>query len=147
MKVSTKGRYGLRAMVDMAINSVGDHVSIKSIAERQDVSENYLEQVFSSLRKANLVKSVKGFKGGYLLSKNPSEITVGEVVRALEGDIDIVDNNEQPNDGNNLENIISKVVWSKINQVINNTIDSITLEALAEEYRKICSRDSYIYYI
>lgn len=84
MKISTKGRYGLRAMLDLALNSLGDHVALSNIAERQDISVSYLEQMFSVLRKAGLLKSVKGAQGGYVLADRPSQIKVGTILRALE---------------------------------------------------------------
>jgi Rrf2 family protein len=89
MKLSTKGRYGLRAMVDLAVHSSGEHVALYSIAERQNISENYLEQVFSILRKAGLVKSVKGAQGGYTLADKPSNISIGAILRVLEGDLSV----------------------------------------------------------
>ena len=90
MKVSTKGRYGLRAMIDLALYSQNDQVPLVSIAERQDISKSYLEQVFSTLRKAGLVTSIKGAQGGYVLASDPEDITVGMILRALEGDLSVV---------------------------------------------------------
>src|SRR3712207_5605044 len=89
MKLSTKGRYGVRAMVDLAINYSESPVSIKSIAGRQNISELYLEQLFSPLRKAKLIKSVRGAQGGYVLSKHPKEISVSDIIDVLEGPIEI----------------------------------------------------------
>ena len=89
MKLSTKGRYGVKAMVDLAINYGEQPVSIKSISERQSISEYYLEQLFSSLRKAKLIKSVRGSQGGYLLNRAPEEITIYEIINVLEGPIEI----------------------------------------------------------
>lgn len=97
MKMSTKGRYGLRAMLDIAINSRGDIVNVKSIAERQNISESYLEQVFSILRKAAIVKSIKGAQGGYILADDPSNITVGQILRTLEGNLNVVDIDNRDN--------------------------------------------------
>ena len=148
MKISTKGRYGLRAMVDLAINSGKDHVALNCIAERQDVSENYLEQVFSALRKANLVKSVKGAQGGYILADNPSNITVGRVLRVLEGDLSIVDEDEIGGISNdNMEYCLKINVWDKINKSINSVVDSITLEDLADWYRSLSCNMQYMFYI
>ena len=91
MRISTKGRYGLRAMMDLAAYSNGGHVSLSSIAKRQMISTNYLEQVFSVLRNAGLVKSIKGAQGGYVLAKKPSEIRIGTILRVLEGYLSVVD--------------------------------------------------------
>ena len=87
MKLTTRGEYGLRAILDLALREGEGPVSLKSIAERQDISDHYLEQLFSSLRKAGLVKSVRGAQGGYLLGKPAEEITVGDVIRVLDGPI------------------------------------------------------------
>ncbi len=84
MKISTKGRYGLRAMLDIAINSNGEYITLKTISKREEISEDYLEHVFSILRKANLVKSIKGSQGGYVLKDRPSEITISSILYALE---------------------------------------------------------------
>jgi Rrf2 family protein len=147
MKLSTKGRYGLRAMVDLAINSSGDHVSLCSIAERQNISENYLEQVFSILRKANLVKSVKGAQGGYTLSYSPSNIKVGTILRALEGNLSVVDDAEDSSSQNSIQNCIRINVWNKINESINRVVDSLTLEDLVDEYKKLNGENALMFYI
>lgn len=135
MKISTKGRYGLRAMLDLAINMNGSHVSLYSVAERQDISVNYLEQVFSQLRKAGLVKSVKGAQGGYALADSPSKITVGAVLRCLEGDLSVVDENAEGagTESNPLRLVIKRCVWDKMNQSINGVADSVTLQDLMDE--------------
>jgi Rrf2 family cysteine metabolism transcriptional repressor len=146
MKISTKGRYGLKAMLDMAAFSYGDQVSLKSIAERQNISDNYLEQVFSTLRKAGLVKSIKGAQGGYILGRDASKITIGDILRALEGSLSVVDY-DQYNRNDDAENCIRKNVWEKIDASINETVDSITLEDLANEYRTTKGNYAYMYYI
>ena len=91
MKLSTKGRYGLRALIDLAQNSGEEPVSITSISTRQDLSERYLEQLMSMLKKAGLVRSVRGAGGGYVLARKLEEISVGDVLRALEGSLEPVD--------------------------------------------------------
>jgi len=143
MKISTKGRYGLRAIIDLSLNSNGDYVSLISIAERQDISKNYLEQVFSALRKSGIVKSVKGSQGGYLLSGRTSEIKVGDVLRALEGDLSVVkDDNINKN---KIEICIKKNIWDKIDEKLYEIIDNLTLEDLINEYNK--DKDALMYYI
>lgn len=148
MKVSTKGRYGLRAMVDLAVYSAGDHISLKSIAERQNISEGYLEQVFSTLRKAGLINSIKGSQGGYALADKPAGITVGAVLRALEGNLSVIDEKsleEKTND--RIEDCIREKVWSTINDSVNQVVDNISLEELMNEYKRMTSRESDMYYI
>ncbi|RCX17263.1 BadM/Rrf2 family transcriptional regulator [Anaerobacterium chartisolvens] len=149
MKLSTKGRYGLRAMVDLAVNSGGDHVALYSIAERQGISENYLEQVFSTLRKAGLVRSVKGAQGGYILASDPSAIKVGTVLRALEGELLIADeeveNSEQS--ARSVQYCIKVNVWDKINESINSVVDSMTLEDLVNEHKRLSGDSALMFYI
>ncbi len=148
MKISTKGRYGLRAMVDLAVYSAGDHISLKSIAERQNISEGYLEQVFSTLRKAGLINSIKGAQGGYALADKPERITVGAVLRALEGNLSVIDEKsleEKTND--KIEDCIREKVWSAINANINDMVDDINLDDLMNEYKKMANKQADMYYI
>jgi Rrf2 family protein len=134
MKISTKGRYGLRAMLDLAINSNGSHVSLFNIAERQNISVNYLEQVFSLLRKAGLVNSVKGAQGGYMLADSTAKIKVGDILKSLEGDLVVVDEDtDRGEQSNEMQQCITKCVWDKINASIDNVVNSISLEDLVEE--------------
>ncbi|MBU3091881.1 Rrf2 family transcriptional regulator [Clostridium sp. CM028] len=143
MNISTKGRYGLRAMVDIAVHSFGDYIPLKVIAERQSISENYLEQVFSVLRKANLVKSARGSQGGYTLSKEASKITVGEVLRTLEGDLDITgDDGGALGVDKTIKVCINTLVWQEVNEQINKVMDSVTLQDLVEKYKSL--NDEYI---
>jgi Rrf2 family transcriptional regulator, cysteine metabolism repressor len=146
MKISTKGRYGLRAMLDLAVNSIGDQVSLKSIAQRQNISDGYLEQVFSVLRKSGLVKSIKGAQGGYILGKDVQDIKVGDVLRVLEGDLSVIDNIPDTQ-SNPFELCLNFNVWDKINYSVNDTVDSITLEDLVMEYKKATDNSEIIYYI
>jgi Rrf2 family transcriptional regulator, cysteine metabolism repressor len=149
MKISTKGRYGLRAMLDLALNSKVSHVSLLSIAERQGISSSYLEQMFSTLRKADLVKSVKGAQGGYTLIDNPSKIKIGTILRALEGTLSVVDEDNSPGEkiNSNFENCIKLNIWDKIDDSINRVVDSLTLEDLMLEYKKLDEIQVDMYYI
>ncbi len=149
MKLSTKGRYGLRAMVDLAIHSGGDHVALYSIAERQNISENYLEQVFSILRKSGLVKSVKGAQGGYTIADKSSNITIGRILRALEGDLSVVDEASESNnsDENSIQRCIKINVWDKMTASLNSLVDQMTLEDLENEYKKMNGLENIMYYI
>lgn len=142
MKISTKGRYGLRAVMDLCLNSNGDYVSLISIAERQNISKNYLEQVFSALRKTGIVKSVKGSQGGYLLNGKLSEVTIGSILRALEGDLSVV---KEEDSSSRIEMCIKMNLWDKIDMNLYDIIDNMTLEDLINEYNK--GTDSMMYYI
>ncbi|MDU5111754.1 MAG: Rrf2 family transcriptional regulator, partial [Clostridium sp.] len=91
MKISTKGRYGLRALIDLAINMESENVSIKAISERQSISERYLEQIFSLLRKAGIILGRKGAQGGYILGKEPKDLPIIDILKVLEGDSIFID--------------------------------------------------------
>ncbi|NLU53696.1 MAG: RrF2 family transcriptional regulator [Clostridiaceae bacterium] len=147
MKISTKGRYGLRALVDLAVNSNGEHVALSEIADRQNISMNYLEQVFASLRKAGLINSVKGAQGGYIFAKSPSSITVGDVLRVLEGNLSLADDSKGNFDEKSVEYCLKTMVWDRMENVINEFVDSIAIEDLANEYRRINGNESSMYYI
>ena len=139
MKLSTKGRYGLRAMIDLARYSEDEPVSISSIAARQDISERYLEQLVGLLKKAGLVRSIRGATGGYVLARDVKEISVGDVLRALEGSLEPVkcaafysEEGCMAADG-----CVTKYVWQKINESINETVDHMILDELVLESRSV----------
>ena len=139
MKLSTKGRYGLKAMIDLAVHNNEGVVALKSIAERQGLSENYLEQLFAALKKAKLVKSVRGSQGGYSLGNQPENITVGDILRTLEGNTyptECVSYNFENVGCDNFDKCVTRGVWEKIREGINNVIDNITLRDLVEDYQK-----------
>jgi len=139
MKLSTKGRYGLKAILDLAVHSSDGQVALKSIAERQGLSENYLEQLFASLKKAKLIQSVRGSQGGYLLGRNPEKISVGDILRALEGSMaptECVEENCTSTGCCNTDACVTRSVWEKIRDGINNVIDNITLKELVDDYIK-----------
>ncbi|MFC4768189.1 cysteine metabolism transcriptional regulator CymR [Effusibacillus consociatus] len=135
MKLSTKGRYGVTLMVDLAMYQGEGPISLKSIAEREELSEHYLEQLIAPLRNAGLVRSIRGAYGGYVLAKTPQEITVGDIIRVLEGPITIV---EDPEDE-------LTYLWEKIRDAINQVLDSVTLADVAE--RKKSGGDNFMFYI
>lgn len=145
MKISTKGRYGLKAMLDLALYSTKENsITLKSISERQDISERYLEQIFSALRKGDLVKSIKGPQGGYMLSREARQITIGSILRALEGELHIVSTKDEGKDKTDL--CIKESVWNKINDSIDKIVDSISLEDLVWEYNN-SNNNGYMFYI
>lgn len=135
MKLSTKGRYGLRALIDLARYSESEPVSISNIAARQDISERYLEQLVALLKRAGLVKSIRGASGGYVLAKNADEISVGDVLRALEGSLEPVKCAAFYSEGGCMaaDSCVTKYVWQKINDSINETVDRIMLDELVRE--------------
>lgn len=121
MKISTKGRYGLTIMMDLARNKGQGPISLKAIAERHDLSENYLEQLVPPLRNAGLVKSTRGAYGGYSLVRDPDEITVGDVIRVLEGPISPVEFDEE-------DDPAKRDLWLRIRDSIADVLDSTTLQ-------------------
>ena len=137
MKISTKGRYGLRAFIDLARYSTEEPISISSISARQDISERYLEQLMALLKKAGLVKSIRGAGGGYVLARDASEISVGEVLRALEGSLEPVTCAAfHPEESCNVQDgCVAKYVWQKINESVTNTVEGIMIDTLVEESR------------
>ncbi|MCI9151542.1 MAG: RrF2 family transcriptional regulator [Lachnospiraceae bacterium] len=141
MKLSTKGRYGLRAFIDLAVYGEEGPVSLTSIAARQEISLNYLEQLMAKLRKAGLVESIRGVNGGYRLARPAEEISVGAVLRALEGDLKPVEcagidaGKESHCTGSGT--CVSRIVWKRINDSINNTVDSIFIGELVRESKNI----------
>jgi len=136
MKLSTKGRYGVKAMVDLAINYGEQPISIKSISERQSISEYYLEQLFSSLRKAKLIKSIRGAQGGYILNRAPEEITIYDVINVLEGPIEISDCLEEGS-CNKIDCCATRLLWKKIKNSIDSVTTSITLKDIVDDYNEI----------
>ncbi len=144
MKISTKGRYGLRALIDLATFSEIEPVSINSIATRQGISERYLEQLMTLLKKAGLIKSIRGAGGGYVLAKKIDEISVGDVLRALEGSLEPVEcaAYKQDDSCEAAQGCVTKYVWQRINESINQTVNEINLRELVEESKNVQNRDA-----
>ncbi|MGN0106480.1 MAG: RrF2 family transcriptional regulator [Hominilimicola sp.] len=137
MKISTKSRYAIRLMIDIAENEYNGNVSMKEVSERTSISVKYLEQIVNILCKTGLVKSQRGSQGGYRLVKNADNYTVGNVIRAVEGDISdsyITDDGETVNS-----------FWHGLYDVINNYMDSMTISDLIE--KKKMNNGLYEYYI
>ena len=137
MIISTKGRYGVRAMFVLAKQyHLKEPTSIKYIATEQAISEQYLEQLFSKLKKAELIHSIRGQKGGYTLTKSPDSISVGDIVRALEGPLApsecVVDNYDYCE---NIECCTTRSMWKKIYDGFNQVVDSVSLGDMLEEYK------------
>lgn len=136
MKLSSRARYGLRALIDLAVHSETENVSISSIAARQNLSEAYLEQLMAKLKRAELVSSTRGAQGGYQLARPAEQISVGDVLRALEGNLDAVQCAGLSEEGcQGAQLCVSKYVWQKINESIARTVDEIKLNTLVEESR------------
>lgn len=140
MKLSTKGRYGLRAVVDLAVHCEEEVVALSQIADRQGISMNYLEQLIAKLKKAGIVEAVRGAQGGYRLAVPAREISVGTILRALEGDLNPVDCAElSKGEGicSNYDSCVTKYVWKRISDSINDVVDTIMLSELVEESKRV----------
>ncbi|HJC80572.1 RrF2 family transcriptional regulator [[Ruminococcus] torques] len=146
MKLSTKGRYGLRALVDLAANEAGEAVSLAQTAKRQKLSLNYLEQVFGMLRRAGIVVGVKGSNGGFRLARSMDDITVKEILEALEGKFSIADGaGEDTQDP--VQNALRDLLWDEIDRKINQFLREKTLGSLVREYRRNLEKGTIMYYI
>ena len=148
MKFSKKCRYGLRALIDLAANSGNDHIVLGSIAERNGISPQYLEQVFASLRRAGLVKGIKGSQGGSRLNADPKEITVAAILEALDGSYQI-EEEENSVDGHShgISASIQELVIDQINGQLNQLLIGITLDDLRKKYLDYKEYGQDMYYI
>jgi len=137
VKLSTKGRYGVHAMYDLALHYGQGPISLRSVAERQGISEHYLEQLMGVLRKAGYVKSVRGAQGGYELTKDPKDITVGDIVRVMEGPIAPVDcllNGKTDNlYCDKAARCVTRNVWEQVQLSITSVLESISLADLCKD--------------
>lgn len=137
MKVSTRGRYALKIMLDLAINE-GEYMSLKGIAERQGVSAKYLEQIITMLLSAKMLKSTRGKSGGYKLSRDPSQYSVGEILRATEGSLAPISCVEDsPNQCSESCRCPTLFFWEGLNKVINEYIDSTTLADVVNQEKSL----------
>ncbi len=136
MKISTKGRYALRLMLDLALQGGGAPVSLRDVAGRQEISEKYLEQIVTPLVRAKLVRSVRGAGGGYLLTRTPGEYTVGEILRAMEGSLAPVSCAEDSECCCKAGHCVTQEVWEKISQAVSGVVDHMTLQDLVERYHE-----------
>ncbi|WP_409289446.1 cysteine metabolism transcriptional regulator CymR [Peribacillus sp. SCS-26] len=139
MKISTKGRYGLTIMIELAKKHGEGPTSLKAIAQTHNLSEHYLEQLIAPLRNAGLVKSIRGAYGGYLLGRDPEQITSGDIIRVLEGPISPVEGIED-------EEPAKRELWIKIRDAVKDVLDNTTLQDLAS-YSDNDNTDSYMFYI
>lgn len=133
MKISTKGRYALRIMIDLAIHVDMGPIRVKDIANRQNISEKYLEQIISLFNKAGYVKSIRGAQGGYLLTKEPKEYTAGMILRLAEGSIapvSCVDDSLEACEKKGA--CVSAMLWQKMNDAVNEVVDHTTLQDLVD---------------
>ncbi|QPC47001.1 cysteine metabolism transcriptional regulator CymR [Mangrovibacillus cuniculi] len=139
MKISTKGRYGLTIMIELTKRHGEGPTSLKTIAQKHELSEHYLEQLIAPLRNAGLVRSIRGAYGGYKLAKEPQEISAGDIIRVLEGPISPVEGIED-------EEPAKRQLWIRIRDAVKDVLDSTTLEDMAN-FTEDGESDPYMFYI
>lgn len=145
MKISTKGRYALRMMIDLAQNQGDGYVSLKDIANRQEISKKYLEQIVAILNKPDVLRTNRGYQGGYRLTKNANEYTVGDILRLTEGGlapVSCLDNS--PILCDRAEDCVTLPIWKGLYKVISEYLDSITLQDIVDRSSDISNFDYII---
>ena len=131
--ISTRGRYALRMMLDLAVNNNGEPIRLKDISKRQGISDKYLEQIISILNKAGFVRSIRGPQGGYMLNREPKEYTVGMILRLTEGSLaPVACLDYEPNDCERRNECVTLILWEKLNDAIKSVVDNITLQDLVQ---------------
>lgn len=146
MKISTKGRYAVRVMLDLAMHNTGEHIKVKQIAERQGISEKYLEQIIAVLNRAGYVKSTRGAQGGYRIAGKPEDYTVGMVLRLTEGSLcPVACLEDAVNECERCDTCETLIVWKELNDAINQVVDGVTIADLAE--RQLAREEAMNYYI
>lgn len=142
MKVSTKGRYALRVMLDLAVNNTGEFIPLKEVSERQGITLKYLEQIIILLKRSGYLKSSRGNGGGYKLAKSPQEYTIGDILRTTEGSLSPIACLE---DENNMcpRNVMCPTLnfWMGLDKVINEYIDSVTLQDMLDQQKDMMGND------
>lgn len=150
MKISTKGRYALEAVVDLAVYSASRLENLKNISDRLNISKNYLEQLFVVLRQKEIVLSIRGAQGGYVLARDAKEITAGDVIRAVEGTLAPVSclNEGRCNQPcGSYELCVTRILWQKLMDEINAAADSVTIGELVEAYSNMKNEDVFEFFI
>ena len=138
MKISTKGRYALRLMLALAIHSEGSAVPLRDVAQRQEISDKYLEQIVTQLSRAGLVRSVRGAGGGYMLTRTPEGYTVGEILRVLEGSLAPVSCADGVGCCERADRCVIVEVWREIQAAVDGVVDHLTLADLVRRYHEKC---------
>jgi Rrf2 family protein len=140
MRLSTKSRYGVRAIFDIAYHSEGLETQVNDISRRQEISPRYIEQIFQKLKKAGIIGSKRGPKGGYFLVKKPQEITVGEIIRVTEGDIDPVlclDPEDPDQPCGRSKECVTRIIWNEAGNRLKEYFDSVTIRNLCENAQEM----------
>ena len=137
MKISTKGRYALRMLIDLAVNGNQNYIALKDVAERQNISKKYLKQIVPSLHKAGFVETTRGFQGGYRLAKKPGECVIGEILRITEGNLaPVACLQEETNECPRAKDCVTLPIWEGLQKVIADYLDGLTLQDLLDNMAK-----------
>lgn len=145
MKISAKGRYALRLMIDLAEHNTGEFIALKDVSARQDISMKYLEQIITPLSKAGYLKSTRGPQGGYRLMKEAKQYTVGDIIRVMEGKLaPVACLDQEPNECGRMDECATIDFWQGLYDVINQYVDSVTLEDLVERHMNKIGNDYVI---
>ena len=144
MRISTKGRYALRMLIDLAEHQNDGYISLKDIASRQDVSKKYLEQIVPILNKENILKTNRGFQGGYMLAQTPDKYTVGDILRLTEGSLSPVDCSDIDVSKSGSGEYAMLPVWQRLDSLINTYLDSVTLQDILDDQRERYANDYVI---
>ena len=154
MRLSTKSRYGVRAIFDIAYHSGGLETQVNDISKRQEISPRYIEQIFQKLKRAGIIGSKRGPKGGYFLVKKPEEITVGEIIRVTEGDIDPVlcmDPEDPSQPCGRSKECVTRIIWNEAGNKLKEYFDSVTIKDLCKKAHEMGIKKEldqrFIYYI
>jgi len=147
MKLSTRSRYGTRALLDLALHREDEPVFLKEIAKRQQISLSYLEQLIAPLITGHIIRSTKGPKGGISLAKNPEEIKLSEVIRLLEGSVGPVECVDDPGVCDRSEFCVTRDVWNELKMVMEGVLESTTLQDLVERHRRKTQPEPAMFYI
>ena len=138
MRISTKGRYAIKLMLDLATNDNGEPIRLKDVARRQEISEKYLEQIISSLKKAGYVKSLRGAQGGYMLAREPKTYTVGTILRLTEGSMKpVACLEDDPHQCSRAGECVTLRLWKMLDEAIEGVLDKVTLQDLKDWYEQM----------
>ncbi len=147
MKLSTKGRYGTRLMLDLALNYGNGPVLLKDVAERQEISEKYLGHLITPLKAAGLINSSRGAHGGYILARPPEQISLGEVIRAVEGNLSLVECTAAPDVCHRVNFCVTRDIWNEMRNKMMETLESTTLQDMVQRHKQKQKSQPLVYNI
>ena len=144
MKISTKGRYALRLMIDLAEHREEGYISLKDISKRQEISKKYLEQIIAIVNRPDILRANRGAQGGYKLAKSPSQYTVGDILRMTEGSLSPVDCADQdPVECPHSADCATLPIWRNLSKIVNEYLDSVTLQDIVDQH-EASAADNYV---